>query len=106
MSNEDWFGEVDETTDDRGFHLDESEDTTRELENWIGLKTIQKDLESRLKEITKDLEACSGRLQSRMGEHRDVRASNGWMMRWVHKSRKGYTVAAKEWDAFEIRSPF
>jgi hypothetical protein len=106
-SAEDFFGgEVDQKTDPRGFELDQSEDTNSVMEEYTGLAMMRAELRGRLKEIDKDIEDCEKRLRIRMNGRQAVRTLSGWTMAWVHKHRVGYTMPAKEWEAFEIRSPF
>ncbi len=102
---EEFFG-IEEPTDCTGFELDPSEDLEENVREYEDLLVSKKLLEIQLKELSKNLDDCTSRLRAKVGDRKKVRAMNGWTMAWVHKARKGYTVQDKEWDAFEVRSPF
>jgi hypothetical protein len=104
-TDEDWLG-VAEDTDATGFELDRSEDLEEAMQEYELFAIAKKSLEIQLKEVQKNLDDCIDRLKQKVGDRKKVKAANGWTCAWVHKQRKGYNVAAKEWEAFEIRSPF
>jgi hypothetical protein len=104
-TDEDWLG-VAEDTDATGFELDNSEELEQNMQEYELFLVAKKSLEIQLAEIQKNLDDCVRRLQVKVGDRKRVRAIGGWTAAWVPKKRKGYSVAAKEWEAFEIRSPF
>jgi hypothetical protein len=104
-SAEDWFG-TEENTDAAGFEIDPNPELEASMKEYESLLIRKKLLEIQLRLLTTELDACVDRLKHHMNGRKAIRAANGWTAAWVHRRRKAYVVAEKEWDAFEIRSPF
>jgi hypothetical protein len=105
MSIDDTDPEVVPNILDEHWHQDEDADTANLVDDYLSLNAKKKLHESAIKDIQRELDDVVQRLQNRMDGHKHVRTLWGHTLSWVYKKRKEYTVAAKEWEAFEIRSP-
>ncbi len=70
------------------------------------IQSEQKLHESVVKELEPKLKSLASQIQARMGQHKAVRTNFGYMVQWVPFKHKGYTVAAREGERWQLRSPF
>jgi|SRR6516162_4653142 len=93
-------------TAEEEWHRDEREELADACAAYWQIEARKKLLEQEIRSIEADLKTRAGQLQRCMGDHHRVMAPGGWTMRWVHKKRAAYTVAAREWEQWQLRSPY
>ncbi len=74
--------------------------------NYRALESDTKLHESVAEEQRKRLKAMASQIQAKMGGHKHVRTSFGYMLEWKIVKNKGYTVEPFSGERWQLRSPY
>ncbi len=70
------------------------------------LEYSKKRHEAEAKDFDVLLKVWAAKIQAKMGQHKAVRTSAGYTVEWKPFKHKEYTVAAREGERWQLRSPF
>ncbi len=74
--------------------------------SYRALESQKKLHEQVAKEMEPRLKAMAIQIQAKMGEHKHVKTSFGYMLEWKIVKRKGYTVEPFSGERWMLRSPY